>query len=95
MKVKKATLLERNDEYVFVVARKLHKGDSILVSETGQRLKPKGSDWGFLSVHSSVSEADRTLEAHLEIARKHKEKETYGILSFIPKDAILLKSERA
>lgn len=95
MKNKKVNLLGNQNRYVYIVARKLHKGDVIVVSETGQSPKPTSSDWGFSSVHTTMRKAEETMKQHIEISRRFKEKETYGIISIVNGSLVLLKSEKA
>ena len=95
MKPKKVNLLGNHNRYVYIVARKLHKGEVIVVPETGQCPKVTNSDWGFESVHNTLRKAEETMKQHIEISRQFKEKETYGIISIVNGSLLLLKSERA
>ena len=95
MKNKKINLLGNHNRYVYIVARKLHKGEVIVVPETGQCPKVTSSDWGFSSVHNTMRKAEETMKQHIEISRQFKEKETYGIISIVNGSLVLLKSERA
>ena len=95
MKNKKVNLLGKLGHYVYIVARKLHKGDAITDFETGQHMEPTSSDWGFSSVHNTMRKAEETMKQHIEISRRFKEKETYGIISIVNGRLVLLKSEKA
>jgi hypothetical protein len=95
MKNKKINLLGNHNRYVYIVARKLRKGEVIFVPETGQCPKVTSSDWGFSSVHNTMLKAEETMKQHIEISRQFKEKDTYGIISIVNGSLVLLKSERA
>ena len=95
MKHKKVNLLGNQNRYVYIVARKLHKGDVIVVPESGQCPKVTSSDWGFSSVHNTLLKARDTMKAHIRISREFKEKETFGIISIINGNLVLLESEKA
>lgn len=83
MKLNKVRLLGNPDNYIYIVARKLH------------RTEPTNSDWVILSVHTTVPKAYVTMKKLIENSRQFKEKETYGILSIADDSLVLLKSERA
>lgn len=95
MKNKKVNLLGNGHRYVYVVARKLHNGDVITINDSGQPSNVGKNDWGFSSVYSTMYQAENALKEHIEISRQCNEKETYGILSIVNGNVVLLKSERA
>lgn len=94
MGAKRINLLSSRNRYVFIVARKLHKGDRIVVSDVGQCKKSTSSDWGFESVFPTLHEAEKTMNEHIRISREFHQGETYGIISMENGRMILLKSER-
>ena len=95
MKNKKVNLLGNCHRYVYIVARKLHRGDVITINDSGQSDKVRKNDWGFSSVFSTMYQAENALKEHIEISRQFNKKETYGILSIVNGNVVLLKSERA